>query len=74
MGESMGKVGDHCTIKHSPRLLSTLVEEGTKHSESREQEVMNMEWRIIPGGEDFSKLRDRRKAGGPKVKNSTDLA
>ena len=43
MGESMGKVGDHCTIKHSPRLLSTLVEEGTKHSESREQEVMNME-------------------------------
>ena len=44
MGErSMGKVGDHYTIKHSPRLLSTLVEEGTKHSESREQEVMNRE-------------------------------
>lgn len=44
MGErSMGKVGDHCTINHSPRLLSALVEEGRKCSESREEEVMNRE-------------------------------
>lgn len=63
----MGKVGDHCKIKHSPRLLSTLVEEGTKRSESRELEAMNREG-------DFSKLRDRRKAGGPEVKKSADLA
>ena len=75
MGErSMGKVRDHCTINHSPRLLSALVEEGRKCSEGREQEAMNREWRIIPGEEDFSKLRDRRKAGGPEVRNITDLA
>lgn len=60
-------MGDHCKIKHSPRLLSTLVEEGTKHSESRELGSDEQ-------GRGFFQTEGQRKAGGPEVKNSADLA